>query len=68
MSLHYLDAYATDGELSEYRRVDTNIQQALAWKRLERRSHLQDDSIWIKHECFERRYELTHNAGYLEAH
>ena len=32
---HELDKYAAQEEKSEYKRFDPNLQQALAWKRLE---------------------------------
>ena len=47
---------------------DANIQQALAWKRLETGTHTQDDITWIKHECAERHHELKYGSGYSEAH
>ena len=52
----------------EYRRFDPDIQQALAWKRLETGTHTQDDITWIKHECAERHHELKYGSGYSEAH
>ena len=64
---HYLDRLAP-AEPVEYRRFDANIQQALAWKRLETRTHTQDDFTWIKHECAERHHELKYGSGYSEAH
>ncbi len=47
---------------------DPNLQQGLAWKRLETRTHTQDDVTWIKHECAERHHELKYASGYNEAH
>jgi hypothetical protein len=64
---HYLDRLAP-AEPVEYRRFDANIQQALAWKRLETGTHTQDDVTWIKHECAERHHELKYGSGYSEAH
>ena len=64
---HYLDRLAPD-EPVEYRRFDANIQQALAWKRLETGTHTQDDVTWMKHECAERHHELKYGSGYSEAH
>ena len=64
---HYLDRLAP-AEPVEYRRFDANIQQALAWKRLETGTHTQDDITWIKHECAERHHELKYGSGYSEAH
>ena len=61
---HYLDRF----ESVEYRRFDANIQQALAWKRLETGTHTQDDITWIKHECAERHHELKYGSGYSAAH
>jgi hypothetical protein len=64
---HYLDRLAP-AEPVEYRRFDANIQQALAWKRLETGTHTQDDITWMKHECAERHHELKYGSGYSEAH
>ena len=64
---HYLDRLAP-AEPVEYRRFDANIQQALAWKRLEIGTHTQDDVTWMKHECAERHHELKYGSGYSEAH
>lgn len=64
---HYLDRLASV-EPVEYQRFDANIQQALAWKRLETGTHTQDDITWIKHECAERHHELKYGSGYSEAH
>jgi len=64
---HDLDRFAS-AEPVEHRRFDANLQQTLAWKRLETRIHTQDDITWIKHECSERHHELNYNSGYLEAH
>ena len=47
---------------------DPNLQQALAWKRLEIGTHTQDDVTWIKHECAKRHHELKYGSGYNEAH
>ena len=65
---HELDQYVSLGEVSEYKRFDPYIQQALAWKRLETGTHTQDDITWIKHECAERHHELKYGSGYSEAH
>jgi len=64
---HYLDRLAP-AESGEYRRFDANIQQALAWKRLETGTHTQDDVTWIKNKCAERHHELKYGSGYSEAH
>ena len=54
--------------LSSISEFDPNLQQALAWKRLETGTHTQDDVTWIKHECAERHHELKYGSGYNEAH
>ena len=64
---HYLDRYSPPMAI-EYDRFDPDIQQALAWKRLETKTHTQNDITWIKHECAERYYELKYGSGYSEAH
>jgi len=61
---HDLDRY---GEV-ERGRFQANLQQALAWKRLENGFHTQDDVTWVKHECAERHHELKYGSGYSEAH
>ena len=45
---HYLDRLAPT-EPVEYRRFDANIQQALAWKRLETGTHTQSDITQSKY-------------------
>ena len=50
------------------RYFDPDLQQALAWKRLETGTHTEDDITWIKHECAERHHELKYGSGYNEAH
>jgi uncharacterized protein (UPF0303 family) len=45
---HYLDRYANLEGGVESKLFDPNIQQALAWKRLETGTHNQDDINWIK--------------------
>jgi len=52
---HDLDRYGPDQ--IERKQFDPNLQQALAWKRLETRTHTQDDVTWIKHECAERHHK-----------
>jgi hypothetical protein len=64
---HYLDRFAP-AEPVEYRKFDADIQQALAWKRLETGTYTPDDVTWIKHECAERHHELKYGTGYSEAH
>lgn len=61
---HDLDRY----DEIEHKRFDANLEQALSWKRLETRTHTQDDVTWIKHECAERHHELKYDSRYSEAH
>jgi hypothetical protein len=63
---HDLDRYGPDQ--IERKQFDPNLQQALAWKRLETGTPTQDDVTWIKHECAERHHELKYGSGYNEAH
>lgn len=63
---HDQDRYGPDQ--MEHKRFDPNLEQALAWKRLEAGTHTQDDINWIKHECAERHHELKYGSGYNEAH
>ena len=63
---HDLDRYGPD-EI-ECKRFDANLEQALAWKRLEAGTHSEDNVTWIKHECAERHHESKYNSGYSEAH
>jgi hypothetical protein len=63
---HNLDRYGENE--GQRRRFDSDLQQALAWKRLEDGTYTQNDIIWIKHECMERHYELKFGSGYDEAH
>ena len=65
-NVHTLDRYPEDGIKSA--QFDPDLQQALAWKRLETGTHTQNDVTWIKHECTERYYEFLHGSGYSEAH
>jgi hypothetical protein len=55
---HDLDRYGPDDDL----------QQALAWKRLEAGTHRQADITWIKHECAQRHHELKYGSRSNEAH
>ena len=64
---HRFEPYAPD-ELEEYKRLDPDFQQALAWKRLEAGIHNERDIVWLKHEYRERCYELKHDAAYKESH
>ena len=59
---HDLDRYGPDQ--IERKQFDPNLQQALAWKRLETGTHTQDDVTWLKHECAERHHELKYDSGY----
>lgn len=63
---HDLDRYGPDQ--MERKQFDPNLQQGLAWKRLETGTHTQDDVTWIKHECAERHHELKYSSAYNEAH
>ena len=63
---HDLDRYGPDQ--TERKQFDPNLQQGLAWKRIETGTHTQDDITWIKHECAERYHELKHGSGYSEAY
>ena len=63
---HDLDRYGPDQ--IERKQFDPNLQQGLAWKRLETGTHTQDDVTWIKHECAERHHEFKYASGYNEAH
>ena len=61
---HDLDRYGP----IEHKRFDPSLEQALAWKRLEAGTHLENDITWLKHEYAERHHELKYNSGYNEAH
>jgi hypothetical protein len=63
---HNLDRYGPDRITRK--QFDPNLQQGLAWKRIETGAHTQDDITWIKHECAERHHKLKHGSGYSEAH
>ena len=65
---HLLDKYASLGEEPEYQRFDPNLQQALAWKRLQTNVYTPDDIAWIKHEFAEHHHETKFDAGYSESH
>ena len=64
-SEHDLDRYPGNIERKQF---DPDLQQALAWKRLECNFYTEDDVTWLKHECAERHHELKYNSGYSEAH
>ena len=59
---HDLDRYGPDQ--LEHKQFDPDLQQALAWKRLETGTHTPDDVTWIKHEYAERHHELKYASGY----
>lgn len=63
---HDLDRY--DSDQIKRKQFDPDLQQALAWKRLETGTYTKDDVTWIKHECAERHHELKYGSGYSEAH
>jgi hypothetical protein len=52
----------------EGKQFDPNLQQGLAWKRLENGTHTQEDVTWLKHQYAERHYELKYASSYDEAH
>lgn len=64
---HYLDRLFPL-EPVEYRKFDSDLQQALAWKRLEYGVHTEEDKIWLMHEYAEYHHEKIHNSGYSETH
>ena len=47
---------------------DPDLQQALAWKRLEYGVYTEEDKIWLMHEYAEQHHEKIQNSGYFEAH
>jgi len=65
---HLLDQYASLGEEPEYARFDPSLEQALAWKRLQRGDFTENDKTWVKHEFAEHCHESKHDAGYAESH
>ena len=69
---HYLDRYAEFDPYGldpiKYKCFDGNLEQALAWKRLETGTFNQNDLTWVKHEYAERHHELKYDSGYAEAH
>ena len=66
LNKHILDRYSSF-EI-EYKRFDSNLQQALAWNHLKSGTFVSEDIEWLKHECAERHHELKYNAGYFESH
>lgn len=56
------------GNVTEYKRFDPDLEQALAWKRLEIGSHIPEDITWLKHECLERFGESVLNYTHSKAH
>ena len=53
---------------AETRRFDSDLNQAMAWKRMESGTYSVDDITWLKHETAERWYERKYNSGYSKAH
>lgn len=66
LNKHILDRYGPSE--TEYKRFDSNLQQALAWNRLKSGRFVSEDIEWLKHECAKRHHELKYNAGYSESH
>ena len=58
---HTLDRYP---ECIERKRFDPNLNQFLAWERLEDGIYLSEDIEWLKHE----HHELKFSSGYSDAH
>ncbi|MDF0606904.1 LysM domain-containing protein [Neisseriaceae bacterium TC5R-5] len=65
---HLLDKYVDYGIPAVRARFDSDINQALAWQRLESGTFTKQDTTWMKHEIAERWYELRHSSGYTKAH
>ncbi|MGI9278031.1 MAG: hypothetical protein ACR2PX_00115, partial [Endozoicomonas sp.] len=65
---HLLDRYVDQGIPATLGRFGSTIEQAQAWKRLERGTHTNADITWLKHETAEKWYEQKHKSGYSEAH
>ena len=65
---HRLDRYTDMGIPAETRRFDSDLNQAMAWKRMESGTYSVDDITWLKHETAERWYERKYNSGYSKAH
>lgn len=63
---HLLDLYGP--EYAEKGRFDADLQQGLAWKRLEMGIGSDADKTWFKHEYAEQRHETKFDSGYKEAH
>jgi hypothetical protein len=61
---HQLDSY---GKVT-VGRFDPNLDQALAWIRLENNKGTKEDLEWMKHEVAERHHERKFNSGYTAAH
>ena len=64
LNKHILDRYSSF-EI-EYKRFDSNLQQALAWNHLKSGTFVSEDIEWLKHECAERHHELKYNKGPLQ--
>lgn len=65
---HILDRYKALDEEPEIRQFDSNLRQALGWKRLKTGVYSPDDVTWLKHEMAESHYEKKFDSGYCEAH
>lgn len=65
---HLLDKYIDYGIPAERARFDSNLNQAMAWQRLEAGTHSEADITWLRHETAEHWHELKHNSGYSESH
>ncbi|MGE8453636.1 MAG: hypothetical protein ACN6OP_24115, partial [Pseudomonadales bacterium] len=65
---HLLDMYVEYNIPARLQRFDSDLNQAMAWRRLESGEFTKNDITWLKHEMAERWYELRHNSGYNAAH
>jgi hypothetical protein len=63
---HLLDRHAPENVRVD--RFDPNLEQALAWKRLEKGEGTTKDLEWLKHETAERHHERKYKSGYSKAH
>ena len=63
---HMLDRHGP--ECAEYKRFDGNLNQALAWKKMENNLASAQDKTWLAHEFAECHHEQKFNSGYTEAH
>ena len=62
---HILDMYPGEEEI---KRFDPDLQQAMAWSRLENNTFLEEDRTWLKHEFAEHNYETKFQTGYSKSH